>query len=308
MRTQWRVIAIGGMVLAGGIAVAQQTRAGPAPGADEIMSRVAANQEKAEQARAHYVYVQHARVVSRKGKTLMCEELTDSRIAPSGNGSHAELLKLQGQVLHKHGYVKYSWLLPDEISKQQGEQAQPKEEGNHNAVTLNLDDQDMDREIVEDLLGDLTRSDSKDGIDERLFPLTSKSQGNYAFRLTGQERMNGRDVYHLEFRPKTKDSSEWKGDAYVDKETYQPVVVSTEMARKVPFAVRTLLGTSVPGLGFSITYAPQPDGVWFPVSFGTEFKLHVLFFFSREIIIDAHNGDFEKTHVTSRIIENQKPQ
>lgn len=46
----------------------------------------------------------------------------------------------------------------------------------------------------------------------------------------------------------------------------------------------------------------QPDGVWFPVSFGTEFKLHVLFFFSREIIIDAQNSDFEKTHVSSKIV------
>ena len=74
------------------------------------------------------------------------------------------------------------------------------------------------------------------------------------------------------------------------------------MARSVPFAVRTLLGTNVPGLGFTVTYAPQADGVWFPVSFSTEFKLHVLFFFKREIIIDARNSDFEKTHVTSTVV------
>jgi hypothetical protein len=74
------------------------------------------------------------------------------------------------------------------------------------------------------------------------------------------------------------------------------------MSRKIPFAVRTLLGTNVPGLGFSIVYAPQPDGVWFPVNFGTEFRLRVLFFFSREITINAENRDFEKTHVDSKII------
>jgi hypothetical protein len=61
------------------------------------------------------------------------------------------------------------------------------------------------------------------------------------------------------------------------------------------------LGTNVPGLGFTIVYVPQPDGVWFPVSFGTEFRLHVLFVI-RQIVIDAQNRDFEKTHVSSRIV------
>lgn len=58
----------------------------------------------------------------------------------------------------------------------------------------------------------------------------------------------------------------------------------------------------MPGLGFTIIYAPQPDGVWFPVSFGTEFRLHVLFVIRRQIVIEAQNRDFEKTHVSSRIV------
>ena len=63
------------------------------------------------------------------------------------------------------------------------------------------------------------------------------------------------------------------------------------------------MGTNLPGLGFTVVYAPQPDGVWFPVSFGTEFKIHVLFFFNREIVVDAQNRSFEKTHVTSQIVD-----
>ena len=74
------------------------------------------------------------------------------------------------------------------------------------------------------------------------------------------------------------------------------------MARKIPFAVRTLLGTSLPGLGFTVIYAPQQEGVWFPISFGTEFKLHVLFFLNRDITLSAENRDFEKTHVSSTIV------
>jgi hypothetical protein len=133
------------------------------------------------------------------------------------------------------------------------------------------------------------------------------SQSDYVFRLIGREHVKGRDVFHLEFHPKEKDEYGWKGDAYIDAGAYQPVVVSSAMARKVPFAVRTLLGTNLPGLGFTVVYAPQPDGVWFPVSFGTEFKIHVLFFFSREILIDAQNRDFEKTHVSSKIVGSEDP-
>ena len=76
------------------------------------------------------------------------------------------------------------------------------------------------------------------------------------------------------------------------------------MSRKIPFAVRTMLGTSLPGLGFTVIYAPQPGpqpgGVWFPVSFGTEFKTKVLF--HREIIISAENRSFEQTHVKSTVV------
>jgi hypothetical protein len=79
------------------------------------------------------------------------------------------------------------------------------------------------------------------------------------------------------------------------------------LSRNIPLAVRALLGTNTPGLGFTVAYAPQPDGVWFPVSFGTEFKVHVLFFFSREILIDAENRDFEKTHVNAKIVGGGDP-
>jgi len=136
-----------------------------------------------------------------------------------------------------------------------------------------------------------------------LFPLTSKEQAGYVFQMAGRERLNGRDVFHITFRPKDKDDFGWKGVAYVDTAAYQPVLVTTEMARKIPFAVRTLLGTNVPGLGFTVIYAPQTDGVWFPVSFSSEFKIHVLYFFNRDIVLDAQNREFEKTHVTSRMLE-----
>ncbi len=260
------------------------------------MARAAANQDRDEAARSHYIYVQHARVASRKGKTVMCEELTDIRISPTSKGSHQQLLKLDGRVLEKHKYLPYNTLLPDKDNPDPAPDA-------HYSITI--ESGEVDRSLVEDMRNDLTNdkgADSKDGIAADLFPLTTKKQSDYAFHLIGRERLNDRDVFHIAFGPKDQKDYGWKGDAYIDTTAYEPVVVSTTMNRKLPFAVRTLMGTNLPGLGFTVVYAPQPDGVWFPTSFSTEFKVHVLFFFNREITIDAKNRDFEKTHVTAEIL------
>ena len=264
-----------------------------------IMARVAAIQDHSQSERTRYVYVQHARVLSRKGKTVRCEEVTDTRVAPTPHGSSQQLLKLDGRLLVKHAYVTY-----DHLPGKHDEAAPKAEE--HGSVHAEIDnDEFMDRDLVENMRANLTHEKSKDGLNAKLFPLTSKTQADYDFKLVGSEKMNGRDVFHVTFTPKDKEDFGWKGDAYIDRSAYQPVLVRTTMARKIPFAVRTLLGTSLPNLGFTVTYEPQPGDVWFPVSFGTEFKLHVLFFLNREIIISAQNHNFEQTHVTSTILPAQ---
>jgi hypothetical protein len=258
------------------------------PTADTIMARVAANQDHAETERTRYIYVQHARTASRKGKTVMCEEITDYRVTPSDTGSSRQLLKLDGRLLQKHQYITYNTLSPKKEPVSDHEDS--------------LDG--MDRDLVENIRSNLTDDKSKDGIGAHLFPLTSKNQLDYEFHLLGREQRNGREVFHLDFRPRDKNDYSWKGDAYIDTATYQPVLIRTTMARNLPFAVRTLMGTSLPGLGFTVAYAPQPDGVWFPITFGTEFKLHVFFFFfNREITLSADNRDFAKTHVSSQILD-----
>ena len=147
---------------------------------------------------------------------------------------------------------------------------------------------------------------SKDGLAKGLFPLTTKKQSQYLFTLEGRQTMNGRDVYRVSFRPKDKNDFDWKGEAFIDVHEFEPVVVYTEMSRKIPLAVRTLLGTNLPGLGFSVTYDRQPDGVWFPVSFGTEFRMRVLFFIARDISMSLANTHFEKTHADVRILDGVK--
>ncbi|CAN5578080.1 hypothetical protein BH10ACI4_BH10ACI4_36440 [soil metagenome] len=269
----------------------------PLPGVEVIMERVAANQDRSELERARYVYVQHARVSSRKGKTLRCEEITDTRVTPSATGSQQELLHLDGKLLLKDGYLDYHEL---PARKEAGESEVRSE---HGEVGIRLSsDGSTDRDLVEHMRNNFTNDRSKDGIGAGLFPLTSKTQASYRFHLVGVEHKNGFEVFHVSFEPKEKDEFLWKGDAYIDSAAFQPVVVQTKMAKKIPFGVRTLLGTNLPGLGFTVIYAPQPGGVWFPVSFGTEFNLKVLFFFNRQITLSAENRDFEKTHVESRIV------
>ena len=277
------------------------------------MNRVAINQDTAEAERAHYVYVQHAKMASRRGNAVMCEEITDYRFTPSVDGSHEELLKVDGRFLKQHKYVTYTALLPrdedkpkdsdkDKDNDKDKSEKKEKKEKDKDPVFDPNSNETIDRDIVENIRWNLIHDTSKDGYNAHLFPLTSKNQLDYSFRMIGRERLNDRDVYHITFRPKKKDDFGWSGDAYIDTTAFQPVLVTTGMARKIPFAVRTLLGTNFPGLGFSITYAPQLDGVWFPITFSTEFKIHVLYFFHREVILNAQNRDFEKTHVTSRIV------
>jgi hypothetical protein len=279
----------------------------PALTADAIMARVAANQDHAEIERAHFVYTQHVRALSRKGKTVHCEEITDSRVTPSDAGSHQDLLKLDGRLLVKGKYVTYNSL---SSAKDKSADAKPMpdhdDEDLHVAVKSEDEDDQMDQDLVENLRRNLLDTKSKDGMAAGLFPLTSKAAAHYSYRLLGREPRNGHDCFHIAFAPKD-DQYDWKGDVWVDAVAYEPVVVRTALSKNILLAVRLLLGTSVPGLGFTVTYAPQPsnqpDALWFPSTFGTEFKVHVFFFvLNREIVIDAQNRDFEKTHTSSKIV------
>lgn len=301
------------------------------PSAAEIMAKVAANQDQSQAERAHYVYVQHTKMASRRGKTVMCDEITDYRVTPSDKGSHEELLRVDGRQWVHRQYQHYTALLDEKNKSDQKDNSDTNKSSNdsgdksrdqsgievekdrsggedtHDGISINIGGDSVDREMVENMRQNLLHDDSKDGVTSHLFPLTTDDQKDYAFQMIGRERMNGRDVFHIVFRPKDKSDYAWKGDAYIDTTAYQPVLVTTGLSRRIPFAVRTFLGTNLPGVGFTVTYAPQPDGVWFPSTFSTEFKIEVLFFFRREIILDAQNREFEKTHGDVTIVGEAQP-
>jgi hypothetical protein len=245
--------------------------------ADEIMARVADNQDRAEQLRAQYIYRQHAHITTRKfnGK-LMREETADYTVLPGATGTEKQLLALTGRYWHKDRYLDF--------------RGEPTPETDS-----------LDGDLVHDFREDLCGEKSKDGIGRDLFPLTSTEVKKYRFRLLGERIVGGRATYRIAFRPADSREIAWAGEALIDKAELQPVSVYTKLSRRIPFAVRTLLGTDLPGVGFSVQYARQEQGVWFPVSFGTEFRLHVIFFINRQITVALQNTDFERTHVNSRI-------
>lgn len=248
------------------------------------MAKVAANQDRSIAERSRYTYVQHADVATRKGRKVLCREITDSRVTPAENASNQELLTLAGTLWVKNQYVTYNRLV--------------KSEGR------NSGDPYLDVDFVESLRKNLTDSKSKDGFAAGLFPLTGKAQSEYEYKLIKREPKNGHDTWHLQFKPKDTSDYNWAGDAWIDTAAYEPVLVQTHLSRQIPFLVKTMLGTNVPGLGFAVTYEPQPDGTWFPVTFGTEFKVHVLFLFHREVVLSAQNRDFQKTHSEARILDS----
>ena len=248
-----------------------------AQSADEIMARVAQNQDRAMQLRADYVYRQHIVVETRRpnGK-LMRREVADYDVAPTPSGIEKKLSKIEGRYFKKGKYLEF-----------QGEPIPEKDS--------------MDGDFVFDFRDDLLNEKTKDGLAHDLFPFTSDEQKKYRFKLLGEETVQGRKAYRIGFGPIDKSDLTWAGEEVIDEEEYQPVTVFTRLSRRIPFAIRTLLGTDLPGIGFNVRYQRFDKDIWFPVSFGTEFRMHLVFFINRQVSISSESTGFRRANVNSTI-------
>lgn len=273
-----RISRLFGILLVAGVSFAQSAPPEPAKEpltAEEIMARVAANQDRSEVSRKEYVYRQHVHILSHRPKgRLLREETADYDVVPTPDGTEKKLTQLSGRYLSKGKYDTFS-----------GEPTP----GSGN----------IDRELIQSFRDDVLNEKSKDGLGKNLFPLTTKEQKDYEFKLLGKAVEDGREVYHVGFGPKDKHDITWAGEAFIDTAEFEPVRVFTKLSRRIPFMVRTMLGTDVPGAGFNVVYKREEEGVWFPATFGTEFRIHVLFLFNREMSISLENSGFERTHVKS---------
>lgn len=240
--------------------------------AADIMQRVAANQDREQKARTQFVYEETVhQVMRRKDGKLLREEFRTFSVTPGPKGTQKKLESVKGRYWHKGKYVSF--------------QGEPVPQGGLLQITLD-DDQD---------------EKTKDGIEKDLFPLTTDEQRKYAFELTGERVIRSRPAYQIKFSPADRRDYGWTGEALIDKEEFQPVSIYTQLSRRLPFAVRTMLGTDVPGLGFSIQYMRVDKDLWFPASYGTEFGLHALFLLNRTLTESVENKNFRRATVDSSV-------
>lgn len=249
------------------------------PALEEILRRLAGNQERASDARKTIVYRQDTwvRLLQTNGK-LSREEKRQYTVAPTASGSVKKLDRFEGR--YRKGGQTLNYAAPD----------------------FQYKDTDIDGELIESLTHDLINDEeSRDGFAKDLFPLTSKEQAQYTFRLAGTRKVGDVEALRIDFLPKPGGGQPWGGEVLIHPHDYQPLLVTTRLASKIPMAVKIMLGTDIKQLGFSVTYQKVDDGLWFPATYGTEFGLKVLFGYKRNVTMNVTNTDFRKASAESSI-------
>jgi hypothetical protein len=250
----------------------------------EIMAKVAANQDRAQEMRAAFVYHQDLllRMLRGNGKTAR-EEEREYTVTPTPSGTEKQLTKFSGR------YEKGGKLI------------------DYDEPGYTYKEVDVDGELINDLAKDLADDKkSRDGIARDLFPLTTRQQKKYTFSLVGRQNYRGREIYRITFKPAGNESWDddcppWEGEILVDAHDFQPVVVTTRLAKGLPVVVTTLLGTNLKGLGFKVTYDKFDEGLWFPVNYGSEFEVKALFLYKRKIAVSLKNSGFQRAEVAARV-------
>jgi hypothetical protein len=261
--------------------------------AEAIMARVAANIEKSAEARKQYVYQQRVRtsLIRSDGQPSRKEDREYS-VLPGDKGTEKKLVSFKGE--YRKGKTMVGYSEPDLKQKKN----------------------DIDGEIMEDLTDNLVNDkQSRDGIPHNLFPLRSKDLPHYRFSMKGEIEHKGRRTYQILFEPlKTEHcihvgsddnnncgDREWKGEAWIDAAEFQPVRIDTQLAFSIPWGVRVFLGTNFRQMGFSVTYTRVGEDVWFPATYGTEFRFNVLWGYRRTITLAMESSGFQKTDAVSKI-------
>ena len=250
--------------------------------AETVMTRVAENQDRANEARAAYVYHQDILIrLNRTNGKLAREEYSEYTVTPTPNGTQRERLAFHGKYMDHGKTVEFD-----------------KPGFQHKSL-------DADAGItggLSDSFGNDKKS--RDGVERDLFPLTTKEQRKYRFHLETEEDYLGTAVYRITFEPRknTGDDDEcWAGEALIHRDEFQPVLVTTHLAEKIPMWVKTVFGTDVKALGFKVTYKKFADGLWFPVTYGGEFQFKALFLYSRKVGLSLRNSDFHRLAAHSEV-------
>lgn len=271
-----------------------------------IMRKMAVNTDAATEARRLYVYRQRVRSAFLKTNgQLICKESREYSVIPQASTTERKLISFDGECLQGNKMTPYSppgQVLPGVRERPAGGV------GDRLAAQVT-----SDRETITGVIDDLAIDPkSRDGIPRQLFPLSGPELTRYRFTLKGETTIKGRRAYDILFEPADlKEShcididahgcSPWRGEAWVDAEDFQPVRIDTQLAKGVPWGVRVFMGINIHQLGFSLTYQRVAPGVWFPATYGTEFRITLLWGYKRTITLSMENTDFRKTDTQSTV-------
>jgi hypothetical protein len=257
-------------------ALLSQTFAAQMPDAREIMRRVSENLGREESARAAWVYDQNVFVrLQRANGKLAREESRQYTVAPAGKGVERKLVSISGKILEGSTTINYS-------------------EAGFRRKAM-----DIDGSLVDSFAREVAfRRSAIPNMD--WFPFEASQLPRYSFRLEGEDRYHEYDVYRISFREANPEDS-WEGEALIERNEFQPVLVTTAWTGHIPKGVIVALGTNVKQIGAKITFRRFDQNVWFPVSTGGELKLRVLFGYARTIAFRSTNSGFRKADVKSSI-------
>jgi hypothetical protein len=271
----------------------------------DIMKKVAANTAAATEGRRQYVYHQRIRAgLLQSNGQVVCRESREYTVIPQSMKTEKKLASFSGECRQGKQMVVYP----------EPSVARP---GVKDEAVIEVND---GRESIAGMIGALANDkNSRDGIPPQLFPLRAEDLEYYRFTLKGGTTVKGRRAYEITFAPvehkgicididgdNNGDKGEqvcrpWRGEAWIDAEDYQPVRIDTQLAKGVPWGVRVFMGINLRQLGFSLNYERLADGVWFPATYGTEFRITVFWGYKRTITLSMENTDFRKTDAQSTV-------
>jgi hypothetical protein len=121
------------------------------------------------------------------------------------------------------------------------------------------------------------------------------------FKLLGQQRLGGREVYVLEatprpgYQPPNRDTevlTGMRGRLWIDARTFQWAKVEARVVH--PVWIGGFLARVEPGTRFELTNQPVGDGIWLPKRFVMKSRAKVLFFFTLKTQQESTYFGYEK--------------
>ena len=167
-----------------------------------------------------------------------------------------------------------------------------------NGEPLSLEDRERERQRLEQVT-EQRESESPDKQEERIRKYERDRERDHLmmeqladafdFKLLGEQKLEGVDVYVLSAKPRpgyqpanmeTKALSGMQGKLWIDKKTFQWVKVTAEVVH--PVTIEGFLARIEPGTRFELEKMPVADGIWLPKHFSMVSRARILFLFPRK--------------------------